>query len=206
MSAEINAKRMEFKRACISEDVDLVVQRYLLDGTAYFFDSNGDVDEFIFKRKISESLDAHIRDIAIIGSGKLGFSIKPDRDELGLFPFKAFDENKKSDIDVAIVSGRLFDEQLVRLYKHTGSYVSSEVWNEKHHRNSLAQYVLKGWIKPDFIPKDYKISDKINEVQTYYQMKFGREINIGIYKSWFFFEAYHKNNIRNINLNLIGNG
>lgn len=66
-----------------------------------------------------------IRDIAIVGSGKLGFSIKPDKDEPSYFPFKAFDAVKKSDLDIAIVSNRLFDSQLVKLYEYTGHYLGN---------------------------------------------------------------------------------
>lgn len=202
-----------FKSDCVNLDFDVVVQKHLLDGSSYFFENNVDSEEFQFKKDIAQSLDVHIRNIVIVGSGKLGFSIKPDKDEPGFFPFKEFDEdykndskNKKSDLDIAIVSNSLFDNQLVRLFKHTSQYVNQEVWKNKGDRNSLAQYILKGWLRPDYIPKEYKISDKIIETQDKYRRIFSRDINIGIYKSWYFFENYHINNIRNINLNIIAHG
>ncbi len=200
-------KLADFKKDCLNHSPDFVVQKYLLDGTSYFFDIENEISEFQFKKDIAESLGVHIREIAIVGSGKLGFSIKPDKDEPGFFPFNKFDSKKeKSDLDIAIISNRLFDDQLIRLYEHTSSYVNKEIWNKVKDRKSLALYVLKGWLKPDFKPKEYRISDDIESVQSDYKMKFGRDINIGIYKSWFFFENYHINNVRNINLNLIANG
>lgn len=195
----------DFKKDCLDKEPEDVVQKYLLDGTSHFFDLNSKYDEFTFKKDLAKSLEVHIRNVAIVGSGKLGFSIKPDRDEPSYFPFKFFDGEKKSDLDIAIVSNRLFDQQLVSLYKHTSSYVSQDVWNDPKDRNSLAKYVLKGWIKPDFIPKDYKISNDIAAVQARYKRQFGRDVNIGIYKSWYFFENYHINNVRKIHLNLLAN-
>jgi len=196
-----------FKKDCLNKSPDIVVQKYLLDGTSYFFDIEDKINEFQFKKDIARSLGVHIREIAIVGSGKLGFSIKPDKDEPGFFPFKKFDgKKKKSDLDIAIISNNLFDSQLKRLYEHTSRYGNKEIWNKVSDRKSLAYYVLKGWLRPDFIPKEYKISDDIENVQSDYKMKFGRDINIGIYKSWYFFESYHINNVRNINLNLIANG
>lgn len=205
-------KLESFRKDCLKLEADVIVQKYLIDGSSYYFDEISDLDEFQFKKDIAESLDVHIRDIVIVGSGKLGFSIKPDQETSAYFPFKKFDydyikdnNNDKSDLDIAIVSNNLFDKQLVRLYEHTGQYSNNEVWNGKRDRNFLAQYILKGWLKPDFIPKDYKISDGIKIVQQRYKRLLGRDINIGIYKNWYFFESYHINNIRKINLILIAN-
>lgn len=194
-----------FINDCKALGPDLVVQKYLLEGSSYFFDNNESVDEFQFKKDIANSLNVHLRDIAIIGSGKLGFSIKPDLAVPGFYPFKKFDDNKVSDLDIAIVSSRLFDNQLVNLFEHTSQYRNQEIWSEKTDRKSLAFYILKGWLKPDYIPKDYKISEEIHEILSKYKMNFGRDVNIGIYKSWYYFENYHINNVRNIQLNIIAN-
>jgi hypothetical protein len=199
----------EFKKSCLEEDVDIIVQRNLIEGSSYFFDviANDAKEEFEFKKELSLSLDVHLRDIAIVGSGKLGFSIKPDEQNPSFYPFKKFDfdfdkdKNKdKSDIDVAIVSSTLFDKQLVGIYNHTKSY--SVRYEEK---KSFAYYILKGWFRPDLIPEGYEISSLINKAQEKYKNKYGRHVNIGIYKSWYFFENYHKNNINTIKLNLIAN-
>lgn len=182
----------------------MVVQKYLLDGTAYFFDTTPSIDEFIFKKEIASSLNVHLRNIAIVGSGKLGFSLKPDRADERFYPFKKFDQDHRSDLDIAIISNRLFDSQLVKLYEYTNRYTGLNWWpGQARGKKSMTNYLLKGWIRPDFLPIGYKISDEINNTQSKYKMTFGRDVNIGIYKSWYFFESYHENNIRNINLNLI---
>lgn len=196
----------KFKNDCVTRSIDIVVQKHLIDGSSYFFDKIRKGEEFEFKKDLAKSLNVHIRDIVIVGSGKLGFSIKPDKDNPSYYPFKKFDfdykkniENEKSDLDVAIVSSNLFDNQLVNIYNHTSSY--QNFGGDK--KKSFAYYILKGWIRPDFMPSDYSITSGIQNIQDKYKRNYGREINIGIYKSWYFFENYHQNNINNLKLNLI---
>jgi hypothetical protein len=188
----------EFKRHCISYKSDVLVQKYLIESGTHFFDKVKIGEEFEFKKDIASKLNVHIRDIIIVGSGKLGFSIKPEEDTPGLYLFKEFDSSKVSDLDVAIVSPFLFDNAIKQLYSHTNFY--KNVWKE---RNSLAQYALKGRIATRFLPTDFKLTKEIAEVQEEYQMKYGREVNVEVYKSWYFFETYHEQNIKNIQINLI---
>ena len=199
-----------FKKDCVDHNSDIVTQKYLVDGASFFFDLYyDDNEEFTFKKALAESLGVHIRDIAIVGSGKLGFSIKPEVESPGLYLFKNFDydydkdKNKdKSDIDIGIISNSLFDEQLKRIYRHTSCYSSSCGFSGQD-KKSFSFYVLKGWIKPDTLPVSYKISKDIHDVQQKFSDKYGRDINIGIYKSWFYFEEYHQNNINSLMLNLL---
>ncbi len=191
----------EFKKECIDLDSDIVVQKYLIDGSSYYFDKIQLGNEFEFKKEIANILTVHIRDIVIVGSGKLGFSIKPDDTvpDARLFLFKKFDELKKSDLDIAIVSSQLFDIEIQNLYTHTGWYRNFS-WKQK---NDFAKYVLKGRFIVRFLPLDFQLSKEIETVQHKYKMKYGRTVNIEIYKSWYFFETYHNNNVLSIKLNLI---
>lgn len=107
----------------------------------------------------------------------------------------------KSDLDVAIVSGSLFDQQLMNLYKHTDCYIDTKF--PVKDRNQFSKYILKGWIRPDLLPDDYKISPRVDEVRELLSKHYQRDVNIGIYKSWYFFEKYHENNIYTLSLNLI---
>ena len=199
----------DFKADCMVLKEDVVVQKFLVDGASYFFQFYFDEnEEFKFKKSLAESLGVHIRDIAIVGSGKLGFSIKPDKDNNRLYQFKGFDHDfgkdpieKKSDLDVAIVSSKLFDEQLVSLYDHTDSYMNTVFSGSA--KNQFSKYVLKGWIRPDMLPDDYVISPSIKKVQLELCEEYGRDVNIGIYKSWYYFENYHRNNVQTLSLNLI---
>jgi len=196
----------DFKNLCISSEPDLIVQKYLIDGSSYYFDQIQHGDEFEFKKEIATFIKVHIRDIVIVGSGKLGFSIKPAVAESGLYLFKKFDfdyeqnkNQKKSDLDIAIVSSGLFDKEIENLYSHAGSY-KNFVWEE---RNAFAKNILKGRFIIRFLPIGFPLSKELEVIQNKQKMRYGRDVNLEIYKSWFFFESYHVNNILNIKLNLI---
>ena len=195
----------EFKNHCINNKPDVFVQKYLVENEAYFFHEIRNGEEFEFKKDIAGQLDAHIRDIVIVGSGKLGFSLKPEKDVPGLYLFKEFDHyfklsktNKKSDLDVAIVSSSLFDKEIKNLYDHTNYY--NHLWEE---RTSLAKYALKGRLTTRFLPLSFPLTKEIKSTQEKYQMLYSRTINLEIYKSWHFFETYHQENVKNIQVNLI---
>lgn len=201
---------VDFKESCKNDDQDIVVQKYLIEGNSYFFSNvSKDITEFDFKKNISLLLGVHIRDIAIVGSGKLGFSLKPAKEQAGFYEYKEFDYNfkrnsnaEKSDLDIAVVSSTLFDKEMKNLFEHTDFYREDYVksWG---NRNSLAKYFLMGRLATRFFPLDFKLTKEIENVQKKYKSDFGRTVNIEIYKSWFFFESYHKQNILNIHLNLI---
>lgn len=195
----------EFKSNCITYNPDVIVQKFLIEDSSYFFEKIKTGEEFDFKKDIATILNVHIRDIVIVGSGKLGFSLKPDNSGTGLYLFREFDYNyknnpssKRSDLDVAIVSSFLFDKEIKNLYDHTDYY--RKVWGD---RNNFAKYVLKGRLATRFLPNDFSLTMEILHVQEKYQMQYGRVINIEIYKSWHFFETYHQENIKNIQVNLL---
>jgi hypothetical protein len=189
-----------FINYCKSLTPDVVVQKYIIENETFFFKSIRQEDEYDFKKDIANILGVHIRDIVIVGSGKLGFSLKPDDTESGLYLFKPFDSNveKKSDLDIGVISSELFDKEMRNLYDFMGFHKS--IWDT---RSSFAKYTLKGRIAIRFLPNDFKLTDEIKRTVEKYKMEFGREINIEIYKSWYYFETYHQENIRNIQVNLI---
>ncbi|MCT3947833.1 hypothetical protein AB2S32_02995 [Elizabethkingia anophelis] len=200
----------DFKLSCRNEPHDIVVQKYIIEGTSFFFNKiSEEKTEFDFKKEIAKTLDVHIRDIVIVGSGKLGFSLKPDIYSPSVYEYKEFDYDfkqdstkEKSDLDIAVISSSLFDKEMRNLFNHTNFYneESVKIWG---NRNNLAKYFLKGRLATRFFPIDFKLTQEIREIQSEYQMQYGRKVNIEIYKSWFFFETYHQQNIQNIHLNLI---
>jgi len=188
-----------FIEHCKSLKSDVIVQKFIIEDETHFFSKIKIGEEFDFKKDIANILDVHIRDIVIVGSGKLGFSLKPDNPESGLYLFKNFDSNtkKKSDLDISVISSDLFDRQMKNLYDFMGFHKSN--WN---NRDSFAYFTLKGRIAIRFLPKDFVFIEEIKHVVEKYKMEYGREINIEIYKSWHYFETYHRENIKNIQVNL----
>jgi hypothetical protein len=189
----------EFIKHCESLKPDLIVQKFIIENETHFFSKIKVGEEFDFKQDIASILGVHIRDIVIVGSGKIGFSLKPDDAEAGLYLFKDFDSNKekKSDLDIGVVSSDLFDRQMKNLYNFM-------VFKEKNwkKRSDFAYFTLLGRIAVRFLPENFILIDEIKKVVEKYKMEYGREINIEIYKSWHYFETYHRENIKNIQVNL----
>lgn len=185
---------------CKNLTPDVIVQKYIIENETFFFKIIRQEEEFDFKKDIANILGVHIRDVVIVGSGKLGFSLKPEDQESGLYLFKPFDSNLavKSDLDIGVISSELFDKEMRNLYDFMGFHKS--IWDTRH---SFAKYTLKGRIAIRYLPKDFLLTDEIRKTTEKYKMKYGREINIEIYKSWHYFETYHKENIRNIQINLL---
>jgi hypothetical protein len=89
-----------------SEHEEVIVQKYIVHGTPYIFKDNED-KYFDLKREIAAHFSRHYssihyNNIHMVGSAKLGFSIAPSK------LWKPFDF--ESDIDVVIVSSKLFEK------------------------------------------------------------------------------------------------
>lgn len=201
-----------FKKDIFNDlDSEFITQKYLIDGDSYFFREFYPLEEFEFKKGLADILKVHIRDITVVGSGKLGFSLKPNPVESSLYEFKKFDydfyenaNNDKSDLDIAIISEKLFEYFLADVYLKTNKYRTiPEDW--VRNRKSFSFYVLKGWFRKDFLFDGYDYDSTLIKFIDFYKKKYKRDINLGIYKSWFYFENYHINNIENIKINLLYN-
>lgn len=190
----------EFQQSCKSLEPDEVVERYLIERTSFFFEHIQEGKEYEFKKDIARILNVHIRDIVIVGSGKLGFSMKPDSADSSLYHYRAFDGNvdKKSDLDIAIVSSSLFDREMQNLYDDI--VFTKVTWGK---RNDFAKYMLKGRLAIRFLPKEFRFTKDVHSVVQRYGQEYGREINLEIYKSWHYFETYHKENVFSMQINLI---
>ena len=101
-----------------------------------------------FRADISAELDVAAVDIAVVGSARLGFSLKPGNN------LKAFSD--KSDIDVIIVNEKLFDHLWIHLL--ATAYPDPETspklggWLNNRRRE-----VYAGWLNPLEIKLDRAI-------------------------------------------------
>lgn len=194
-----------------------VVRKYLINGSSYFFELETITDnEYNIKSELSNILNIHSNNILIVGSAKLGFSIKPNREDRSCYEFKSFrfdydsvNEIEESDIDIAIIDENLFETKLQTIYKHLRGYDLPIILENFHDcRKSrqkykkcfddFSRYILLGWLRPDKMPKDFELSPELEDVRNKYNKLYNRSINIGIYKSWFYFEEYNIQNLKNI--------
>ena len=115
---------------------------------------------------LAHALNVSINDVIIVGSAKLGYSVKSEK--FRKFDHKFRDSNlpkDKSDIDIAIINSRFYVrsiEEIYHLSRHFNEGWIRENWstnvfyrqpNDLHINYAL--YVARGWIRPDFLPNVY---------------------------------------------------
>lgn len=123
------------KSLCSLESDDELIdygRKYVLHGTPYIF-LNREDEYYEFRKRIANKFNVAFNEVFITSSAKLGFS-----------PFKEKEFDYDSDIDVAIVSNRLYFE-----FFQSISYDQSEVGDYK-----VSAGVFKGY----FYLEEYTIS------------------------------------------------
>ena len=130
-----------------------------------------------------------IFDVFLVGSARLGFSIKPT-DQFRYF-------NDQSDLDVVIVSKPLFEEYWKAARDST---ISLEEWK---HQGVYEDYFFKGWMRPDKlryggeeldVKKGWQFFGKLSQSRKYGPYP----INGGLYYSLDFLEHYQTDAIERI--------
>jgi hypothetical protein len=167
----------EFKDLVVKYSARRVVQEHLISGLCRTMDERS---YYELRSEISSEWHLHPNEIIIVGSGKLGFSIKRER------RFKAF--RQTSDYDIAIVCSDLFDYFWRLAFRFTSKYY---LWKRE---NEFHSYMVRGWMRPDLLPSE-SFDDRVrwdaffDDLST--RTKYGRHrMKAGLYKSWEHLEAY----------------
>jgi hypothetical protein len=127
--------------------------------------------------RVASRFEVHPTTVFAVGSAKLGFSIAPQK------RYRAF--NNESDIDVVIVSDRLFDRLWAEFHAAKGGDVA---WPR---RDDFLKYLFKGWLRPDLFP-DVRghFADGWWEFFQGLSKDQPAKVTGAIYRTWDFFEAY----------------
>jgi hypothetical protein len=147
-----------------------------------------------FKSVVSQTLEISFNNIAIVGSSKTGCSLTPVNGKISKL-FRRF--NDESDIDIAIVSDKLF-QKYWDLFRHSYSEVN------KRHYDYISRGIYRGYINEKYLSiidgcrKEWNEkasnSKKILRNELYIQP----EITYRLYRSWEDFEEYHIQSIDKI--------
>ncbi len=181
-----------FKQDCVNKSLSnqYIVQKYLCHGASLVI---SDDTLFILKHEISCNFGIHPNEVILTGSGKLGFSIAPDKQ------FRYF--NEESDIDFAIISNNLFEKYWQELLEFNINNRSRTRREERIYFNFI-NYLFKGWIRPDKFPFNYDKKSQWFEFFNNLTSKiypFGEhKITAGIYKNFKTFELYNIKNIERV--------
>lgn len=166
-------------------DIDVHDNASMLDRWYYSGDCAGIAPpaEAKLRREVSNKFSVSIRDVLVVGSARLGFTIvqKPNR--------RTFSHFGNSDIDIAIISSELFDRYWQLALDHWQDHSD---WQKAE---KFRLYLFRGWLRPDMLPtgSGFKASDDwfdfFRSLQASGEFG-GYRINAGIYYDETFLERY----------------
>lgn len=142
------------KQELESSTTSIFITKWILEHTPYVFEDY-ETEYISWRHEIAEKLRIDARDIIITGSASLGFSLNPNKN------FKSFD--KKSDIDISIISHHYFDVAWHDLILN--GYPIPEIYiQEKISADGKTKYVIVDGQQRiravlGFIAGDYEISE-----------------------------------------------
>lgn len=197
--------------------IEQVFQKHVVDGASFFFrEVHADSDiEYTLRHELAVALDININDVLIVGSAKMGFSLKSEK-------FTKFDEKYRrtslkrnmSDIDIAIVNRRLFDRQSEVVYQVSCHFSDDWIYqNWKHNMyydddkkimmkgieslfHSYVKYLARGWFRMDFLPNLYLSELPWRPIGDAWYQSLGRKISIGLYSDWYYLKHYQMDNLQ----------
>lgn len=180
-----------------SELKDLILGKSPLDFCRYhLFDPNVHIFErseelgvvgnyHEFKCQIANSLSTSPNNVAIVGSGKFGYSMNPTKEI-----FKDF--NDYSDLDVVIACPETFEKTWMQLRK---AYYSNQMDVKKCHAGDVFSKFLVVNHKMEYKSTHMRetiglLEEMKKDIARSFRIK--RVINYRIYSSWLDVEAYHE--------------
>ena len=146
-----------------------------------------------FKEIVSTMLNISFHSVQIVGSAKIGYSLSPRK---LLKPFHDEDsEGKSSDIDIAIVSERLYQQYWDLLRKEKG------IWNRVYY-DDLVKQIYRGYINGSTLQKIDNVREKWNDMtdpvnkKLQFQLSIIHPITYRIYRYWDDLQDYQIYGIR----------
>ncbi|MEM0575658.1 hypothetical protein [Flavobacterium polysaccharolyticum] len=146
--------------------------------------------QFQILNEISEYFSIPIMNVQVVGSSKTGYS----------FHKKTTFSFLKSDLDIAIIDGNLFQHYTECVFKSTNGFTDRTGFPFYDGKSTYQQYVncvAKGIFRPDLMPTGKK---RLNWLKFFGQLSsknkdLFKSINAGIYLSQTFFEYKQTSNI-----------
>lgn len=195
---------MDFSVESIKRDLKILSEkdfliRYLLRSDNWYFseyqgkseaDSITQMD--VLKEILNENIGVAFHNVLMVGSGKIGCSLSPNKN------FKKFDDgDDNSDIDIAIISSKLFDYlwEKIRIeysikYIYQYEQITSSIFRgfiNEHNFKNIDE------VRPDW---NTRIDSTNKSLQRH--LSIYHPVNYRIYRSWEDLEAYHTLGIKKL--------
>ena len=157
------------------------------------------IDHLALRQRIANHFGLEVEEVVIVGSAKLGFTLmdKPrrDSDEGDRPAFSPFSD--ASDVDVAIVSDRLFDDIWKQCFDfwHTSGYGND--LNYWPTGRKFRDYIFRGWMRPDKLPSEGGFRYKNEWFEFFRRLTSERgagdyRISAGLYREAYFLRTYQQ--------------
>ena len=168
--------------------VDSIIQDHLFDGLPFYSQHSPGLHTQLL-RGLSSGLRVPKEDICVVGSGRIGFSLTPNK--FG-DPFDNF-----SDLDVVVVSSVLFDPSWLDILKarpRTAMRLRGSTKAQlSAHRNK--HHIYNGWIYPDSVVEALNIGE--TWLRTFRGLSripelAGRDVSGRLYRTWEHARIYHR--------------
>jgi hypothetical protein len=171
----------EFKNDLRAMDLTRLIRKHITTGgSAVLADST----YYELRNTIADHFKLHPSAVVLVGSGRLGFSLKPTK------RYEPFGHS--SDLDFAVVSGEAFDLYWDRLFNH---WRSDRIWSRTRRYRAFLRELFKGWIWPRWFPPSPTFREALDWVE--FEDRLGREsfrgrrsVGVRLYRSWERLEAY----------------
>ena len=194
----------EFQKILLNQPLDRIVQDHLFEGVPYAF-RDSPRGFATLRDHLGGKLNLPQKNISIVGSGKIGFSLNPDN--FG----RQFSEN--SDIDVLVVNESMFDSIWLNILKwHYPHKLATRGWMDAKWARTNRRNIYLGWFDPSKIrfkglsfPNVLKplrdiSSNWFNAFRSLsrHQMFASRDFSGRLYRTWDHALLYHIDGLRQI--------
>jgi hypothetical protein len=182
--------KQDFKQLIIENTPLDFCRRHLFNQEVYLFDN---ADKFGIKGsyhelkcEIANKLNTSPNSVAIVGSGKFGFSMNPTKPEL----LKSFHD--KSDLDIVIACPQTFENIWLNLRR--AYYSNQSDVQRSHSKDVFSKFIVvndKLEYNSDHVKPIIKLLEEMKkELKKKFRIK--QTINYRIYANWSDVEDYHE--------------
>jgi len=151
--------------------------------------SNDPETEYVIRNRFASLYKVPLSGIQIIGSAKTGFSLVK----------KSSFSPKTSDLDVAVIDGRLFHEFWEDAYETSRGFEENRFQDPIQHgkvivgggRSRFLSYLQRGIIAPDYLPPGHlrqRLIADADRISTHHKQQFAK-ISAFFYVSELFFQS-----------------
>lgn len=198
------------------DNFDVVAKVFLLEGVPYVF-SSSPMKYLIFREQVANKFGIGYQDVCIVGSAKLGFSPSPKK--FG----RKFQEN--SDVDVVIISDKMFNVGTKELFKCLNSHKISGIHSGTDDNVSVERRSIRVIMEsirnfsyenfnPSLLPEDNALKNdifsNISSTSALFlalePQVFVSKIRCRIFKNWMAAESYYTNTLRQLKKSLLSGG